>query len=541
MNRVPATVFDLLRNALPVGTRITAGHAGLQRPVTWTSVLHARPPAFESLEGREMAILSIDALRQLSDKLTLADIVHDLAQMDVAAIAVIGGADSRARAAADDHGIPLLHLPDGLSMRQVERDVVRTLVGPLPAPEVRGQEVYAQLLQLTTENRGMKAVIEALADLTGRSVVAQDKRLDVVAAAGELTAEENWQAVQAALGSEDPLPSLFRNRVEVAQLAPEPVELDMPDLGVRRLVMPIVANRMGRGFFSLLAAYERGARRFRRPGPAVRETRRGSLRSRDGQRESGARGAEADAGRRHRATAARVAAGGPGAATPGAARPPARRAPVRHRRGDHARAGPLRAAAGNDAERADSRARPGSAGTDDRRQRDRLLRAGKRRSERGSQSTLPRHIRQFAETSLARLRSAERSGLAAIGVGRPVDSLPEWRTSYLEALAALNTAVQWGVEQPLYFANLGVYQLLSLLMQTPELRKFYRDTLGGLAEENTVNSEFVATLEMFFEEHGNLSKTASRLHVHRNTLLYRMERIAQIGNFDLEDPKRGWR
>src|SRR5215213_6763732 len=96
------TIRDLLRNALPMGTRIVAGHKGLNRTVTWTSVLHTRPPAFPSLEGRELALLSIDALHLLNDKLTLSDIVNDLAQMEVAAIGVLGGIDSHARSAADE-------------------------------------------------------------------------------------------------------------------------------------------------------------------------------------------------------------------------------------------------------------------------------------------------------------------------------------------------------------------------------------------------------------------------------------------------------
>src|SRR5437868_7516410 len=153
------TVRDLLRSALPMGTRVIAGHKGLGRIVTWTSVLHTRPPAFPSLEGRELALLSIDALHLLNDKLTLADIVNDLANVEVAAIGVVGNIDARARASAEEVGIPLLNLPPGASLRQVERDVVKVLVGPMPSAEQRGMEIHQQLLQLSTENTGMAALI----------------------------------------------------------------------------------------------------------------------------------------------------------------------------------------------------------------------------------------------------------------------------------------------------------------------------------------------------------------------------------------------
>src|SRR5215813_13424284 len=160
------TVRDLLRTALPMGTRVVAGHRGLDRVVTWTSVLHTRPPAFPSLEGRDLALLSIDAMHLLNDKLTLSDLIQDLAGMEVAAIGVIGSIDGRARNVSEERGIPLLNLPAGCSLRQIERDVVNILVGPPPSAEDRGREIHEQLLQLSTENKGMAALAGAIADAT---------------------------------------------------------------------------------------------------------------------------------------------------------------------------------------------------------------------------------------------------------------------------------------------------------------------------------------------------------------------------------------
>src|SRR5579859_5185031 len=115
------TVRDLLRSALPMGTRVIAGHKGLNRVVTWTSVLQTRPPAFPDLEGRELALLSIDALHLLSDKLTLAELITDLAESDVAAVGVVGPIDAHAEEAADARAIPLMSLPSGTPLRQIER------------------------------------------------------------------------------------------------------------------------------------------------------------------------------------------------------------------------------------------------------------------------------------------------------------------------------------------------------------------------------------------------------------------------------------
>lgn len=230
-----------------------------RRTVTWISVLHTRPPAFPSLEGNELALLSLDALHLLSDKLTLADIVNDLAGMEVAAIGVVGSIDARARAAADLHAIPLLNLPVGTSLRQVEHSVARLLMGPILSAEQRGIEIHGQLLQLSTENKGMAALVSAIADAVGKTIVVQDKRFELVAAIGVLTSFEKWNAIERAIANEEVLPIAFRNRVEVAQVLPDPALLNMPEFALKRLVMPIVANCMGRGFFSILSASELSA------------------------------------------------------------------------------------------------------------------------------------------------------------------------------------------------------------------------------------------------------------------------------------------
>jgi purine catabolism regulator len=45
------------------------------------------------------------------------------------------------------------------------------------------------------------------------------------------------------------------------------------------------------------------------------------------------------------------------------------------------------------------------------------------------------------------------------------------------------------------------------------------------------------TLSAYFTHHGNLSQTAEALFIHRNTLQYRMDRIAEISGFDLDNPE----
>ncbi len=523
------TVRDLLRSALPMGTHVVAGQKGLGRIVTWTSVLHTRPPAFPSLEGRELALLSLDALHLLNDKLTLADIVSDLAAVEVAAIGVVGNVDARARAVAEDIGIPLLNLPQGTSLRQVERDVVKVLVGPMPSAEQRGMEIHQQLLQLSTENRGMAALIGAIVDATSKTIVVQDKRLDTVVAIGPLKDHPDWMAIEAALANDEPFPAVFRNRVEVAQVIPEPALLDLPEFGIRRLVVPIVANRMGRGFFSILAngnGFDALDMQFARHGAAVCAIEMAKEKAiREAQK-------RVQGGILERLLMGTIP-------TAQALRQLAR---LGHQPEEH----PYVAVASCWVQ---------DSGPSDRRLETifneqvslhssdalvQLLEGGVVIfcADDGSTSkAVSRNIKQLTDSVLARVKSQYPDANLVMGIGRPVSTLAEWRTSYQEALAAQRIATQWHVYQPLFFGDLGVYRLLSLLLETAELRSFYRETLGELADERYANEEFITTLETFFDEHGNLSQTANKLHVHRNTLLYRMERIAQIGNFDLENPE----
>lgn len=524
-----STIRDVMRYAMPVGTRIVAGLRGIARPVTWVTALNTRLPAFPSLEGRELALISIDSLRQLSDKLTLADLIADLASLQIAGFAILGAIDNRARLAADEHGIPLLALPPGTILRQLERDVVSVLVGPLPAPETRAQEIHAQLLQLTTENKGMAALIGALSDLAGCTVVVQDKRQEVIAASGMLRDRPEWPEIEGVLADLDTLPESLRDREGVAQLAPDPAQLDLPTLEIHRLVMPIIANRMGRGHLSLLSRADFDALdvQLARYGAAVcalemakekavREAQKkvqGSILERFLQGEIQVDQAMRQLTRlNHNPNASPYAAIVVGwGAEPD--QPSERRLEAIFK--------DTITALGSDAvvQLMDKTVVVFCA------------------VEPNFTKALPRAVRQLVDSATARIKQHSDAARPTIGIGRPVSALLEWRTSYIEAMNTQRIATQWKIYEPVYFADLGVYRLLSLLQETPEIKTFYRETLGDLADEQYAHDEFITTMEAFFFEHGNLSQTANRLHVHRNTLLYRMERIEQIGGFDLDNPE----
>ena len=97
-------------------------------------------------------------------------------------------------------------------------------------------------------------------------------------------------------------------------------------------------------------------------------------------------------------------------------------------------------------------------------------------------------------------------------------------------------ARRFGEAKPLYFPDLSVYRLLLQIEHDPELGAFQEEIIGPLLAYDG-SEEFIRTLETYFKHNANLSQTAEALFVHRNTLLYRMERISQILDLDLDIPE----
>ena len=86
------------------------------------------------------------------------------------------------------------------------------------------------------------------------------------------------------------------------------------------------------------------------------------------------------------------------------------------------------------------------------------------------------------------------------------------------------------------FGDLGVYRLIFAAEGLPELTDLYVQTLGELlAYDRQNNADLVSTLDAFFAANGSPKEAAERLGVHRNTVLYRLDRIRDITGYDLDD------
>ena len=86
------------------------------------------------------------------------------------------------------------------------------------------------------------------------------------------------------------------------------------------------------------------------------------------------------------------------------------------------------------------------------------------------------------------------------------------------------------------FGDLGVYRLIFAAEGLPGAERPLWQSLGELlAYDRQNNADLVSTLDAFFAANGSPKEAAERLGVHRNTVLYRLDRIRDITGYDLDD------
>ena len=104
-----------------------------------------------------------------------------------------------------------------------------------------------------------------------------------------------------------------------------------------------------------------------------------------------------------------------------------------------------------------------------------------------------------------------------------------------EALRTVNAATRLQRHSEVVtFESLGIHRLLLQLPDLAELRAFVDDVLGELVRYDAAHgSHLVETLAALFHDGPNVRSVAEALHVHPNTVTYRLRRISEITGLDL--------
>ena len=119
-----------------------------------------------------------------------------------------------------------------------------------------------------------------------------------------------------------------------------------------------------------------------------------------------------------------------------------------------------------------------------------------------------------------------------VGYGNRVRNLQDIAKSYQEAKMALDVGrIFYADKEIISYSKLGIGRLIyQLPMSLCEM--FIQEVFGG-GIPDIFNEETLTTIQKFFENNLNISETARQLYVHRNTLVYRLERLEKIIGLDI--------
>lgn len=145
----------------------------------------------------------------------------------------------------------------------------------------------------------------------------------------------------------------------------------------------------------------------------------------------------------------------------------------------------------------------------------------------------PKDLEKLAGSIVDTL-SSEFYTKATVGIGTTVVGIKDLARSFKEAQIALEVGKVFDTEENVVsYDNLGIarliYQLPTTLCETFLKEIFKHGSIESLDQET------LFTIHKFFENNLNVSETSRKLFVHRNTLVYRLEKIKKLTGLDLRE------
>lgn len=513
------TVAEICRLVLPLNAQVLAAHSALERPVRWALTVSGDAP-LPYLEGDELLLVA-----PAEQPCEPSAFIAACQRAKVAGLIVLPPVDPLLTALAEAGRLPLIAVPQGSRLREIERLIIGLLVDRHGHFERRGAQIYEQLIELATANVGLNGIVHALSRFLNKGIVVQDKHLRVQADLPVPELANDWNSVLNLLKDRAQLPQALSDRHRLprhtAMNDPQPLR----SIGASRLIAPIVAQGVGRGYLSAVTrsapfteldriVLQHGATicalemarqkmineaRKRLRGDFLNNLLAGTFTEAEALAEGDRFG--------HDMSVPHVAMV---IAWQGAPSPSMRRLET------------LVNTVIQD--------RNAQALVYVREHELRLFFAADPRNP----GALVAQGRAFAEAVIEAAQREHQHAHLAIGIGSVAERVAEWSDSYRAAADAARIARRLRAKQPLYTADLGIYTLLT----RPELRDdllALRDKMIGnlLNHDERQRTDLLQTLEVFLESHGNATQTADKLSVHRNTLFYRMNRIQDILKLDL--------
>ena len=119
-----------------------------------------------------------------------------------------------------------------------------------------------------------------------------------------------------------------------------------------------------------------------------------------------------------------------------------------------------------------------------------------------------------------------------IAYGTVINEIREVSRSYKEARMALDVGkIFYSGENIVAYARLGIGRLIYQL-PIPLCKMFIREVFENKSPDD-FDEETIVTIHKFFENSLNVSETSRQLYIHRNTLVYRLDKLQKITGLDL--------
>jgi PucR family transcriptional regulator, purine catabolism regulatory protein len=516
MQTTRTDIKTLMKLALPIGSQQYSGRP--ETPVHRVHHLRAHSPGMVDMAGGELVLLSTTALGTHRPKMPLETVIEQITESRASALGVQGAITPQAQQVARSRNFPLIALPEQAVLPQVGRAVERLLTNPQAQFAHRAFELQQTLQRHASGYQGLKTMLNALVRLLDRPAVIHDQRKHVVCRGFPATAHRVSPADEARL--------VHRLRVPDAGVAQDG-HVIQTELGLTVLLVhegsvvgyltvlhgeqppdddfDVLALEYSAPTLARELAWQQSAAAESDVVPATRNWFADWLNGPPNDDALLTLRAEKDGfitGLWYAAVVFEWRPTAPYAPFSAAQMVSIIQAELRQRR--------IQALVGQ--------------------VMDRVVLLFPLDEPQQTQ-----RLKQVVDLLHAALVLAAPEGAVTAGLGRPEAGLTALRESVWQAGRALELAAR--LEEPVvYFGEASLYDLLDGVQAPALLEAFSDHWLTPLVTyDERHRTALVSTLAAYFAHNGNMARTAHVLNIHRNTLVYRLGRITEILQLDMDD------
>ena len=154
------------------------------------------------------------------------------------------------------------------------------------------------------------------------------------------------------------------------------------------------------------------------------------------------------------------------------------------------------------------------------------------RSEENCMNRLDKALKEIQEIIKKRM-----DGLSvSVGIGNSYKDLKMMKQSLNEAELAIDSAKCQQLDDTITkYKDIGIYGLLFSIPNRTVLENYFSEVLGAINNNDNKDNNLIEILETYLNENCNITVTAEKLFLHRNTLKYKIKKIEELLNCDLHN------